>query len=355
LALLAVMVLATGILLADAEEEPWKPLPPMPEKFDWIQLTSDEWLKGEFIVLYENKLEFDSDELGVLTLDWEDIKQVRSARIMQVRFLNEISAIGKLHIEGEIVRVIGEQDQEFARSKILTIIAGEPRERNFWAGKVTLGANIRQGNSDIVEGNASIRVLRRTIHSRFTFDYLGNYNMTESIETANNHRASAVIDKFISDRFFWRPAFAEYFRDPVQNIAHRGTIGTGFGYQIADTAKTDWEVSGGPAYQRTRNVDVEAGTPESDSTPALTGGTAYDLEITSMIDFSFDYRFQFTDKGAGTYNHHMVAGFETEITSLLDIDISFVWDRIQNPRPDSDGNVPEQDDFRLIFGLTFEF
>jgi hypothetical protein len=35
--------------------------------------------------------------------------------------------------------------------------------------------------------------------------------------------------------------------------------------------------------------------------------------------------------------------------------IDFVWDRIQEPRPDSDGVVPEQDDYRFILGLGLDF
>jgi hypothetical protein len=32
------------------EEKDWQPdpPPPMPEKYDWIQLTSDEWLKDDY-------------------------------------------------------------------------------------------------------------------------------------------------------------------------------------------------------------------------------------------------------------------------------------------------------------------
>jgi hypothetical protein len=51
----------------------------------------------------------------------------------------------------------------------------------------------------------------------------------------------------------------------------------------------------------------------------------------------------------------MLGSFETEITSLLDFDVTLVWDRIQRPRPDEDGIVPEQDDFRLTVGLTFDW
>ena len=47
--------------------------------------------------------------------------------------------------------------------------------------------------------------------------------------------------------------------------------------------------------------------------------------------------------------------FETEVTSLLDFDVSFVWDRIRDPRQNSDGTFPDQDDYRLIFGLVFDW
>ena len=73
------------------------------------------------------------------------------------------------------------------------------------------------------------------------------------------------------------------------------------------------------------------------------------------LDFLFDYRFQVVNEVSGQYNHHMVISFETEVTSLIDFDISLVWDRIQKPREAEDGTVPVQDDFRLTVGLTFEF
>jgi hypothetical protein len=51
----------------------------------------------------------------------------------------------------------------------------------------------------------------------------------------------------------------------------------------------------------------------------------------------------------------MLASFETDITKLLDFDVTLVWDRIQRPRENEDGDVPLQDDFRLTVGLTFDW
>ena len=42
-------------------------------------------------------------------------------------------------------------------------------------------------------------------------------------------------------------------------------------------------------------------------------------------------------------------------TSMLDFDITLVWDPTHDPRANSDGTFPEQDDFRLTFGLGIDF
>jgi len=79
-----------------------------------------------------------------------------------------------------------------------------------------------------------------------------------------------------------------------------------------------------------------------------------DRETTKSIDFIFDYSFFIVNEESGSYIHHMLTGLEFELTSLLDFDVTFVWDRIQDPRENSDGTFPEQDDFQLTLGLGFD-
>jgi len=357
LVLFALIVASFGLALGDEPEEEWQPdpPPPMPEKWDWIKLVSDEWLKGELIVMYDDKIEFDSDEMDMQTIDLEDVKEIRTGRIMQVRFLGNIDVTGKLYLSGDKIRILGEQDQTFDRDQILSITAGVPKEINFWTFKLTLGVNIRSGNTEQTEINSSAKVMRRTVENRIVVDYRSAYNVTDNVVAADNQRGSAVWDKFINQKFFVKPIFGEYFSDPFTNIDSRITVGVGAGYQIMDTKKTEWQVSGGPGYQRTRFDDIVPGSPDKEETPALAIGTLFDKELTGWIDFIQEYRFQLVNMESGTYNHHWVTTFETEITSLLDFDISFVWDRIRNPRQNSDGTFPEQDDLRLILSLAFDW
>ena len=49
----------------------------------------------------------------------------------------------------------------------------------------------------------------------------------------DNQRVNIGWNRYISKRFFWTPAFGEYYRDPFQNIASRWTLGMGLGYTLS--------------------------------------------------------------------------------------------------------------------------
>ena len=352
LTLIALLVVAA--LPAAAEGEYFQPKPPMPEKFDWVQMTSLEWLKGELISMYDDSMEFDSKEFDLQTLDFDDVQEVRSVGIMQVAFEDGTIAIGKILIDKETVRVIGDEDQEFPRSKLLSITAGEPKEINYWSMKASVGANFREGNTEQVETNGQINLVRRTPRNRINLDYLAAFNQTDGDTAADNQRASAGWNRYYSKRFYLSPVYGEWFRDPFVNIASRWTIGTGAGYQIIKKPKIKWDVTAGIGYQTTSFDSVEEGEPDSANTPALLFSTVYDHDFTKWMEFLFSYKFQIVNEESGTYNHHIETGLEFDLTTILDFNITFIWDRIKNPRPDIAGIVPEQDDYRLVFFLGFD-
>ena len=338
------------------QSKPWEPPPPPPDEFDWIQLKSGEWLKGELKVLYEKKLEFDSDELDLLEFDWEDVKQVRGARIFEVRLVGPITVRGLLQVtEDKVYVTVGEERREFERSQLVTIAPGAPKEIDYWSAKVSLGLNVSRGNVEQTQYSAIANIKRRTAKTRFITDYLGNFTKTGDVETVNNQRVNTYFDIFKTRKYFFRPFFGEYFKDPFRNINSRVTLGAGLGYHIIDTSKTEWDVFGGPAYQTTRFESVEPPEDTSESTPAFVVGTYFERELTKTVDLNSRYEFQILNEESGTYTHHFVVALETELTGWLDFDISFVWDRIKDPQPEADGTVPKSNDFYLIFSLGIDF
>ena len=91
------------------------------------------------------------------------------------------------------------------------------------------------------------------------------------------------------------------------------------------------------------------------TTPALVVDSLFDTELNKNIDFIWGYRFQLGNTSSGGYTHHFVTTLESEITKVLDLDLSFVWDRTQNPTADEFGMLPEQDDYQIIVALGIDF
>jgi putative salt-induced outer membrane protein YdiY len=334
----------------------WETSTPVATDFDWVQLVSGEWLKGEIKGLFEDSLEFDSDKLDLLSLDWEDVKYVETHIPGSAYIEGHGTVYGFFVINQEkIIVTNGGEPGEYDRSKLVAFITGGEEESDYWSAKITFGLIVRSGNTDQVDYNAKANIKRQTSFSRFTLDYVGNISNTQDIETINNHRVSATADRFLTRNFFWRPIFGEYYRDPFSNIDSRVTVGTGAGYTIIDTSRTNWNITGGPGYQSTHFVSVEVGDDIKQTTPAMVVTTDYDIEINKKLDFIYSYNITWVENASGGYTHHMVTTFENEITGSFDLDVSFIWDHISKPTAADDGTVPLSDDYRLTVGISYDY
>jgi hypothetical protein len=43
-----------------------------------------------------------------------------------------------------------------------------------------------------------------------------------------------------------------------------------------------------------------------------------------------------------------------DIWGPLDFDVTTIFDRVEDPKPDSSGDTPEKNDFRLVVGLSVD-
>lgn len=330
-------------------------------KFDWVQLTSNEWLKGKFKSMYNESLEFYSDKLGLLNIDLADVKYLKSYRSCHVYFETYGAIIGMLEIsDTKVIVSSGDEVKTFERTQLVSFTHAGQREIDLWAVKFALSLNLSSGNTKQVDYTAKFSAKRRTAKSRFLLDYIGIVSKTDAVsdtleETVNNNRVSFSLDKYATREFFYTPIFGEYYRDPFQNIEKRITLGAGVGYSLYDSNKFEWNITGGSAVLSTRYFSVQPGEKISVTTGALTLGTNLDVELSRTVDFIFKYNLQASKKEAGGYTHHIIATIESELTGSLDLDVSFLWDRISEPTADDKGNVPKPDDYRLMFGVSYSF
>lgn len=334
----------------------WEDLSPTPIQDDWLQTNKGEWFRGTIKGLYNNKLEFKSEEIGLYTFDFDDIKTIKSYHIISVNIENLASFRGILRLNGDSVTIIqGDTKYEFKRSAIISFAPDANLERDYWSGDMSFSFDLRHGNTNQLDYAAQVNLKRRTAVSNLSLDYLGRISIKDSQEIADDHRINEKYDRYITRNFFWTPIFSEYYTDKYKNIKDQVTVGSGLGYSIIDTEKTYWNFSGGPACLYTHYYTVSDGQKSSSYSPAIEISTKFEQELSTITDLTYDYKLTFSGKGGGSYKHHMIFNIENELSSWLDIDISMIWDYVAKPTVDEDGVRPKNDDYQFLVGLGIDF
>ncbi|MBN2506731.1 MAG: DUF481 domain-containing protein [Verrucomicrobia bacterium] len=322
---------------------------------DWIQLKSGEWLKGCLRYIQQRQVEFDSDEINDLSLDLKDIRQVYPAKPMFTKFINRDQIYGQVVVSNDVVEVVGPEQLRLPREQLTGITPGGKRELDFWSGDLSIGLSLQSGNTKQITLSTSAELARRTPSTLGQLNYLGNYGQVDGVQNANNQRITGSFDTFLNRHWFLRPAYLEYYQDELANIAHQGTVAVGAGYYIFDRDALEWKVFGGPGFQYTKYKTVEPGASDTASTPAGVLQSYFKIDITRRLKFIESIGITLTREQAGLYSHHAVSTLEFEIKRHLDLDISFVWDYLQNPQTEEDGVLPRRSDFRLNVGVGVKF
>jgi putative salt-induced outer membrane protein YdiY len=336
----------------------WTPSGPMKDSDDdWIELTSGELLRGEIKRMYDENLVFDSDKLGDLTLDWDDIKQIHSKRPLSMRLDNRTTVVGQVSLEGDNVIVKGPagETQTYKRDDVVSLVTAKTSELKRWNFEASFGMDVQSGNTNEVSYSASVDIKRRTALTRFSITYLGNYSRNDGVVSTSNQRVNSYFDYFWDKRLFIRPIFVQYYQDPFQNLEFQGLIGTGVGYQLIKNADFEWDVVAGPAFQYNIYDNVQPGQSKSNGSPAAMITTTYSYDINDDLNLSGNYQIIVTDKETGLLTTNFTTTLSYEINDIFDINTSLIWNRIQDPTPDSSGNVPKRNDLSLIIGLGISY
>jgi putative salt-induced outer membrane protein YdiY len=322
----------------------FEPPEPNPGGWDWLLLDSGEWIKGELLLMRDFDVQFDSDEFGVVDLDWEDVKELITERVYTFVLQDmKTTHIGTVAMRGDIVSVN---------------VGGEFSELNLWSARASAGFMYRSGNTDSSDITGNLRLAREGKNTRWLTTYTGAYGSLDQQKNTNNHRGRSNLDYFLTRDLYLTPAFFEVFSDEFQNVSYRLTPAAGAGYYLIRRAAVDWQVRLLGGYQHTRIDEVnKTGSSNSKTTDngAIIFGSTLDTDITSDVDFILEYQLQLIVPDTDATNHHTEARTEIELTSAIDLDVSVVWDRIENPEKEADGDRPERDDIRISVGLAVEY
>lgn len=334
----------------------FRPKPVFTRGKDWIRLTSGEWLRGELSSLSRDRIEFDSEELDELQIEWEDVAEVVTDQPFTLLLLDRTTIVGVPRIDGDSIKLTTPDGaRELTRADVMGFIHGRPTRRNYWSGHVRAGGTISTGNVEQLDTHLSLSAVRRSAKDRFSGDFDSIFSEVEGVEISNKQTFSGSMDFYLTPRLYARPLGINLLHDEIQNIELQIAPYAGFGYMLIDDPEVEWQVTGGLGYRGTEYRSVAAGEDSSDETSTGIFTSDYKWEVSGTVDLSVSYGFQASLEDVEDTNHDASFGLTFELPWDLDFDFRAIWRRVGQPEPDENNETPGGDDLRLQIGVVWEF
>jgi putative salt-induced outer membrane protein YdiY len=334
------------------------------DTFDWVRMVSGEWLKGEMKRMRDDSLEFDSDKLDMQNIDFEDVSHVHSPVVNTYVFDDRISVTGLAVITPDkiIVETI-DGTRTFPRSELESIVSGGEREKDWWSMKLRFGLTLNKGNTDQLTYDINFNTRREDRMTLLDLNYNTSFGRTGGTQNVNRHLGEEDFKVFVSSRWFVTPLFGQLFNDRFQNIRFRATPAAGAGLHIIDVPKVTWDFQTGIGYQylNYRDATLLAGATNPQNDAFIPLYTYADFDITGDVDLTVSWLTNLVVTTIGNTNHTGKADIAIELTSVLDLDIAFLYLRTESPAPPpppAAGDPPpdpiKKNDYQLVVGISLE-
>ena len=234
--------------------------------------------------------------------------------------------LGNLFVDGDEVRVLGGAERQSTRSDVLSLTAGEPKERNYWSGQLNLGLTLLIGNTEQATFTSSGYIRRESAKSRLTLDHNLTFGKVSDAVNVQNITGTAQGDIFVSKRWYISPAWLIATHDKFQNIDIRAIPGAGAGVHLFQTSLFSWDFEVGAGYQYQSFQEVVAGRDKETHDGVIKALTWMELDFGKKVDVDMELTwwsiFVYTDWGRTS--HHGELTFEFEVTDIFDVTISAI-------------------------------
>ena len=321
---------------------------------DWIRLLSGEWLRGNVERMRDGAIEFNSDELQLITYDWKKVTELHSPKANTYNFTDATDLTGPAMINEEFVTVQTVDGVVVRkRSELQAIIEHTRRERNYWSTVLRLGLTANAGNTENLTFNAFWQLVREDTLTRTALSYDATFGTAARAEVANRHLGSGDVDVFVHPVIYVKALTGQLLYDKFQNIRLRATPAAGVGFHLITNYIVNWDLEFAPAgYQYLSLLDPAASVENPQSDGYMMFRMFADLDFTNDIQLILEWRTNLVYTTIGNTNHVGNADFTLRVTTILYFNTAFLFLRTEDPFPRSDGSVPKRNDYQITFGVS---
>ena len=238
------------------------PMAALAARTDTVLLINGNTITGEVERYDFGSLEYSTDSMGTVRIDWEDVVAITSNRSLQVEVSDGTRYFGTLEAAEErfhinIVTTAGPVELSMRRIIRIEPILTDRKFINRLEGDFSLGFNSQAG-SEVTTFNTSADIRYRTLK------YLVGVNLSSSItdqpteDTQARHQAGLNYQRFRPNRWYtdW---FGNWERNDQLGIQARFSLGGGLGRYIVQTNKNQVSLMTGLQATREEFVGEDPG------------------------------------------------------------------------------------------------
>lgn len=293
---------------------------------------------------YADEFTVDLDAVSHFESEREFDIEFRDGREFKVKLAGGADGVQVLEIDGTTIEVPVMQLAELE----------EPEDEFDWDSNVDLNSIVNTGNTDSAQATLQVKTNLKLGDHRHIGSLAFSRDEQDGVTTKEQDRAEYAYNWSFRDPWFL--AFnAAGERDPIRDLNHRISVGTGIGYNIWDNAGRFFQLQAITGYL-TEEFDVRdettgevIGTDGNDS--AILGWiTRFSYRLIADLTIFHDHSWTTNVSGRSNRIFKSKTGVRYEITDLLYANFQFDFDNESNPQADNKAT-----DTTTLIGLGLEF
>jgi hypothetical protein len=304
---------------------------------DVVTLANGDRITGEITRLERGQLEFKTDDVGTLYLEWDKLTSLVSKRLVEVTTTDGETLLGSLEpTTARWIAVAGTERTVSIPMSDATLITAIGR--SFWSkldGSVDVGFSYTK-SSGVAQLNLNSDAQYR--QPRFQGRLTASFTQTHTDDDSGKDDRGAIQASYL--RYRWPRwsvgGVARFETNESLGLELRSLVSGAIGPRLVNTNRAQLTLAGGVAFNDERGVDVEATQNVEAMALFQTSYYTYDTPKTNL-DVSVQYYPSLSDVGRNRLQ--LDASAKREVLKDFFVSVS-MYDTFDSrpPNPDADHN-----------------